>query len=392
MNVNPVGIVPTRNHEKPVASKSAKDVTNLGNGKSKSTRPRDALTNITNTKKASDPKDKKGVSKSSKKVKSTKRPSGVLDTESTKNKGKVEQSGMMLKKRKSDPMIIDEEQNNTVSASNSGIIMIQYEDIDQNDFDDPQAVAEYVNDIYEYLMEKEKDSVDPAYINNQVDVNEKMRAILVDWLVEVHRMFKLLPETLFLSVSLIDRYLSVTQISREKLQLVGVTAMLIASKYEEIYAPECNDFVYISDGAYTKQQILKMEQTLLNTLNFNITHPSSLHFLRRYSKAAGSDYTLHTLCKYLIELMLIDVKLLKYPPSLIAAGSVYLGRAMTQRTPLWTPTLEHYSTYAEQQVRGCAMEMNDLLKKSQKSSLKAIRKKYAMPKFGQVAELPVVEL
>jgi len=296
----------------------------------------------------------------------------------------------MMKKRKSDPMIIDEEQNNMVSASNSSII--QYEDIDQNDFDDPQAVAEYVNDIYEYLMEKEKDSVDPAYINNQVDVNEKMRAILVDWLVEVHRMFKLLPETLFLSISLIDRYLSVTQISREKLQLVGVTAMLIASKYEEIYAPECNDFVYISDGAYTKQQILKMEQTLLNTLNFNITHPSSLHFLRRYSKAAGSDYTLHTLCKYLIELMLIDVKLLKYPPSLIAAGSVYLGRAMTQRIPLWTPTLEHYSTYAEQQVRGCALDMNDLLKKSQKSSLKAIRKKYAMPKFGQVAELPVVEL
>jgi cyclin B len=313
----------------------------------------------------------------------------VLETETTKSKVKVEQSGMM-KKRKSDPMIIDEEQNNTVSASNSSII--QYEDIDQNDFDDPQAVAEYVNDIYEYLMEKEKDSVDPAYINNQVDVNEKMRAILVDWLVEVHRMFKLLPETLFLSVSLIDRYLSVTQISREKLQLVGVTAMLIASKYEEIYAPECNDFVYISDGAYTKQQILKMEQTLLNTLNFNITHPSSLHFLRRYSKAAGSDYTLHTLCKYLIELMLIDVKLLKYPPSLIAAGSVYLGRAMTQRIPLWTPTLEHYSTYAESQVRGCALEMNDLLKKSQKSSLKAIRKKYSMPKFGQVAELPVVEL
>jgi len=287
-------------------------------------------------------------------------------------------------------MIMGEGQNKTVSESNSSII--QYEDIDQNDFDDPQAVAEYVNDIYEYLMEKEKDSVDPAYINNQVDVNEKMRAILVDWLVEVHRMFKLLPETLFLSVSLIDRYLSVTQISREKLQLVGVTAMLIASKYEEIYAPECNDFVYISDGAYTKQQILKMEQTLLNTLNFNITHPSSLHFLRRYSKAAGSDYTLHTLCKYLIELMLIDVKLLKYPPSLIAAGSVYLGRAMTQRSPLWTSTLEHYSTYGEQQVRGCALEMNELLKKSQKSSLKAIRKKYAMPKFGQVAELPVVEL
>lgn len=290
-------------------------------------------------------------------------------------------------------MIIDEEeQAQAISSVPSVSAGIQYEDIDQNDFDDPQAVADYVNDIYEYLMDKEKEGVDPRYISNQIDVNEKMRAILVDWLVEVHRMFKLLPETLFLAVALIDRYLSLTQISREKLQLVGVTSMLIASKYEEIYAPECNDFVYISDGAYTKQQILKMEQTVLNTLNFNITHPSSLHFLRRYSKAAGSDYTLHTLCKYLIELMLIDVKLLKYAPSLIAAASVYLARAMTQRTPLWTPTLEHYSTYAEGVVRECAIEMNELLKKSQKSSLKAIKKKYSLPKFGQVAELPLVEL
>eukprot|EP01123_Difflugia_compressa_P011628 TRINITY_DN471_c0_g1_i12.p1 TRINITY_DN471_c0_g1~~TRINITY_DN471_c0_g1_i12.p1 ORF type:complete len:220 (-),score=46.93 TRINITY_DN471_c0_g1_i12:437-1096(-) len=219
-----------------------------------------------------------------------------------------------------------------------------------------------------------------------------MRAILVDWLIEVHRMFKLLPESLFLSISIIDRYLSVTPITREKLQLVGVTAMLIASKYEEIYSPECNDFVYISDGAYTKQNILKMEQNILNTLQFNLTHPSPLHFLRRYSKAAGSDYTLHTLCKYLIELMLVDVKFLRFAPSLVAASSVYLARAMTSKTPLWGPTLEHYSTYSEEKVRECAKEMNALLKKSQTSSLKAIRKKYSLPKFGQVAEIPQVDL
>jgi len=161
---------------------------------------------------------------------------------------------------------------------------------------------------------------------------------------------------------------------------------------KKIYAPECNDFVYISDGAYTKQQILKMEQLVLNALNFNLTHPSPLHFLRRYSKAAMSDYTLHTLCKYIIELMLIDVKMLKFPTSLVAAGSVYLARAMTGKTLLWTPTLEHYSKYGESPVRECALEMNELLKKAQKSSLKAIRKKYALPKFGQVAEILLVEL
>ena len=83
-----------------------------------------------------------------------------------------------------------------------------------------------------------------------------MRGILVDWIIEVHLKFKLLPETLFLTVSLIDRYLEKTQIMRTKLQLVAVSAMLIASKYEEIYAPEVRDFVFITDNAYTKEEIL----------------------------------------------------------------------------------------------------------------------------------------
>jgi G2/mitotic-specific cyclin-B, other len=92
-------------------------------------------------------------------------------------------------------------------------------------------------------------------MQKQEDINEKMRAILVDWIIEVHLKFKLLPETLFITVSLIDRYLEKVQIKRNNLQLVGVTAMLIASKYEEIYAPEVRDFVYITDNAYTKEEI-----------------------------------------------------------------------------------------------------------------------------------------
>jgi cyclin B len=107
-----------------------------------------------------------------------------------------------------------------------------------------------------------------------LDLNEKMRAILIDWLVEVHLKFKLLPETLFISVNLIDRYLELEQVTRSKLQLVGVTCMLIASKYEEIYAPEVRDFVYITDKAYSKEEILKMETVILTKLKFNVNYPS----------------------------------------------------------------------------------------------------------------------
>uniref|UniRef100_A0A7S0WJX0 Cyclin-like domain-containing protein n=1 Tax=Chlamydomonas leiostraca TaxID=1034604 RepID=A0A7S0WJX0_9CHLO len=141
-------------------------------------------------------------------------------------------------------------------------------DIDSADRGNPLAATEYVNDIYSYYRRVEpKFRVQPGYMSSQTDINEKMRAILIDWLVEVHLKFKLMPETLFLTVNLIDRFLEIKPVTRRNLQLVGVTAMLIASKYEEIWAPEVRDFVYISDKAYTREQILAMEKTMLNTLH-----------------------------------------------------------------------------------------------------------------------------
>lgn len=122
----------------------------------------------------------------------------------------------------------------------------------------------------------------PGYMKNQSDINEKMRAILIDWLVEVHLKFKLYPETLYLTVNLIDRYLEKEEVLRQHLQLVGVTSMLIASKYEEIYAPEVRDFVYITDKAYTKEEILEMEGRILTKIEFNVTTPSSYRFLERF--------------------------------------------------------------------------------------------------------------
>lgn len=158
-----------------------------------------------------------------------------------------------------------------------------------------------------------------------------MRAILIDWLIEVHLKFKLLPETLFLTVNMIDRFLEKQVIPRTKLQLVGVTAMLIASKYEEIYAPEVKDFVYITDKAYTKEEILKMEYLMLTTLNFNITTPSSYRFLERFSKIINADDPLFNLARYLIELPLIEYRMLKYTPSNLAASAIFLAQKIMQR-------------------------------------------------------------
>ena len=101
--------------------------------------------------------------------------------------------------------------------------------------------------------------------------------------------------------------------------------MLIACKYEEIYSPEVRDFVYITDKAYTREEILSMENSMLATLDFNICAPSSFRFLERYAKIANANSKQFSLARYLIELPLIEYRMLKHSPSNQAASALYLA-------------------------------------------------------------------
>lgn len=136
-----------------------------------------------------------------------------------------------------------------------------WDDLDMHDMDDPLMVSEYVVEIFNYLREQELQTLPtPDYMDRQKDLQWKMRGILIDWLVEVHLKFRLLPETLFLAVNIIDRFLSLRVCSLPKLQLVGITALFIASKYEEVMCPSIQNFVYMADGGYKDEEILKAEQ------------------------------------------------------------------------------------------------------------------------------------
>ncbi|XP_068645457.1 cyclin-B2-2-like isoform X2 [Aristolochia californica] len=163
-------------------------------------------------------------------------------------------------------------------------------DIDSCDKKNTLAVVEYVEDIYNYYRKTEGLScVSPNYMSHQSDINQKMRAILIDWLIEVHYKFELVDETLFLTVNLIDRFLERQSVVRKKLQLVGVTAMLLACKYEEVTVPVVEDLLLISDRAYTREEVLAMEKLMINTLQFNMSVPTPYVFMKRFLKAAQSD-------------------------------------------------------------------------------------------------------
>jgi len=282
---------------------------------------------------------------------------------------------------------LDTEESETVNESKTHVVDLEMEACDIKDMDNPQLVAEYASTIFKYLRETEgKYSAKHGYMANQPDITDKMRAILVDWLVDVHLKFKLLPETLFLTINIIDRYLDHAQVTRQKLQLVGVTAMLIACKYEEIYSPEINDFVYVTDNAYTREEILETEGKILAALKFNITTPSSYIFLERYAKVHGVDERTLNLARYLIELALVEYKLLKYSPSNIACSALYLACKVLKKEA-WNDTIARVSQYTESQVRPCAKDLCVLLQHAHKTSLQAVRKKFASSKYMEISKI-----
>ncbi|KAG5458823.1 MAG: cyclin-like protein [Olpidium bornovanus] len=166
----------------------------------------------------------------------------------------------------------------------------------------------------------------PAYCELQKDINHRMRDVLLDWMVEVHQSFKMIPETLYLAINILDRYLSLIQVPSNTLQLAGITALFIAAKVEEIAIPEIKEFAYMADNAYSLEEIRRAERHVLQKINFRLSYPNPMNFLRRISKADDYDTLSRTVGKYLLEIAIVDHRFMGFAPSLIAAGAMYLAR------------------------------------------------------------------
>jgi cyclin B len=271
-------------------------------------------------------------------------------------------------------------------------------DIDNlEDKENPQLCAEYAPVMYAYLRKVEEGLVIKKDFLIGSHINGKMRAVLVDWLIEVHSQFKLLQETLYITIYIIDRYLQQegVHVKRNKLQLVGVTAMFLASKVEEMYAPEINDFVYITDNAYTAGEIRQMELKLLAALKFNFSRPLPLHFLRRNSKAGDVDVLQHTVAKYLVELTLLEYDMAHYPPSAVAAAALFLSLRLLEPdstlTSVWTVTLQHYSTYTGRDLMAIVTKLAQALVRAKENKLQAVRCKYHSKKLMKVSDMPELQ-
>ncbi|KAI5660562.1 hypothetical protein M9H77_29355 [Catharanthus roseus] len=273
--------------------------------------------------------------------------------------------------------------------------MPDFTDIDA-DHKNPQLCSHYVHDIYRNLRASEVlRRPSSTYMEKvQRDINQSMRGILVDWLVEVCEEYKMVPDTLYLAVYLVDAFLSKQYIERQRLQLLGITCLLIASKYEEISATSIDELCHITANSYTKHEVLALESQVLNNLGFRLTAPTAKIFLRRFLHAAHVSYKntsleLEFLANYLAELTLVHYDFLKFLPSTIAASAIFLARwTLHQSDHPWNPTLEYYTAYKASDLKTIVHALQSLQLNNGDWPLHAIRSKYQLDKFKSVAALP----
>ncbi|XP_060942372.1 cyclin-A1 [Limanda limanda] len=255
--------------------------------------------------------------------------------------------------------------------------------------DEDLFASEYTEDIHHHLRESEmKLRAKPGHLKNHPEITSDMRVVLVDWMVEVVQEYNLRLETLHLAVNYLDRFLSGTAlVQRAKLQLVGTTALLIASKYEEIYPPRLNDFVYITDSTYTKWQLIRMEHFILKVLAFKMAAPTMNQFLRLFMTVHPVSANTENLALYVAELSLMEIEpFLHYTSSIVAAAAFCLA-LYTVTESLWPDSLSNFTAYTMADIGPCLNELHQLFVRAENHPQQAITKKYKSSKYCHVSRI-----
>ncbi|KAJ3003164.1 G2/mitotic-specific cyclin [Thoreauomyces humboldtii] len=286
---------------------------------------------------------------------------------------------------------LDDAQVPVAKRARSLALAVQCKELDAQDHLFVGSAHEYADDIFEYMRNLEKTTMpDPDYMETvQNSVTWQQREVLVDWLIEISHCISIQPETLFTAVNILDRFMSQRAVSEKKLQLVGLAALFIACKYEEVQAPAIKTLLYYTDGAVSYDSLLAAERYILKVLRFGImaslcfrlSYPSPMSFLRRCSKADDYDQTTRILAKYFMEITLLDHIFLSTHPSKVAAAAMYLARDATRKGE-WSDVLNFYSGYTEDELYPVVEDMRSYL---QKGPSRALFKKYSSKRYNKAA-------
>lgn len=207
------------------------------------------------------------------------------------------------------------------------------------------------------FREEEVLSLSIDFMDKQSDVDSKLREALVNCLVQLHESFQLSWTSLFLTVNLLDRYLSKVAVRRSCVQLVGVTSLFVAAKFVEVTPPTILEIADSTNQKCRADDISSLECTFLNALDFRLTCPTADQFLDRLHELSGSDGIQRSLSCYLLELTLLDLQFLVFPPSHVASAATLLSRTVLGMQPAWPEDMAQFARYPEASLRGCMSTM-----------------------------------
>jgi hypothetical protein len=267
-----------------------------------------------------------------------------------------------------------------------------------NSQSDPADCIDLVKQMYSIYYDIEEKFSPTLYMSIQKDITPKMRIILIDWIVDVHCRYKMHQCTLWLCINLIDRYLEKVSIARSRLQLIGVAALLIASKFEEIYPPEIQDFKHMTDDSYSRQDIVNMEADILRAIDYQLVVPTGFHFLTRYLENSNASETVKHLTAYYAEKSLHDYEMLNFKPHEFIAACLYAALrqqgsaidAETSSNNVWSPALMQETRLNEAEVLPIARKVMQCCGEEHRTSKRILQS--ARRKYGHSAYLCVSDL
>lgn len=283
----------------------------------------------------------------------------------------------------------DEGPDTQPKAFSTSLLPTGVPDIDCDDAYDPHLCSQYAKDIYHYMFSLEtKWPIRAFFLSSQVTVTANIRARVVNWLVEVHAYYALVPETLFLTVYLMDRYLQKHVVDKSKMLLLSVSSLFVASKFEETGGPLLEDLMYLTDYSCKATEVLVMEKDILRAVDWSLGRPSPLHFLRRNCKATETSSPEENTAVFLLELGLTDYHMASVVPSKQAAAALHCALQLHGRpVDCWDEKMVYYSGHSKKSLRCVVQRMAGLMLDAPNSQYKAVYEKFKDSRYDRVANI-----
>lgn len=252
---------------------------------------------------------------------------------------------------------------------------------------------EYDLEIYRYLREVECDALpSPAMFDIQSNITPRMRATVVDWIVDVHCKLRMHTETLYLAVNLIDQYLTHNNIDKGKFQRLACAAILIAAKNLEIYPPSVRKLVKLADQSFTEVALTRMEKTLLSAVGFRVDRVLPCTFLKRFLRLTESDnLKLSMLAHFLCDTSILDVEFIGMMPSKLAAAIVCLSVTLLRGAGQWTQYMVTNTGYSVTELEPIVQKLLQSVTTASTGRFQAIRRKYASKSMARVSGISFPE-